>query len=145
MLGIPDYFIDFRTLRCPGARITVMSGAPITRFTAVLASLSRLKPPASLSSPCNHGKISKCNTNQYIHEQPVHCNMSRPVEQALNTIIPRRSGALPAELIELANSLLAQSRNKCSNLKAEEEVARTYACANLACERYDLYSQCLSA
>ncbi|OWP02036.1 hypothetical protein B2J93_1508 [Marssonina coronariae] len=61
--------------------------------------------------------------------------MSRPVEQALANLIPRHSGSLPAELIDLANSLLAQSRNKCSNLKPEEEVARVYASANLACER----------
>ncbi|KAJ5051787.1 uncharacterized protein L3040_001558 [Drepanopeziza brunnea f. sp. 'multigermtubi'] len=61
--------------------------------------------------------------------------MSRPIEQALANLIPRHSGVLPAELIELANSLLAQSRNKCSNLKPDEEVARVYASANLACER----------
>lgn len=64
--------------------------------------------------------------------------MSRPIEQALANLIPRHPGALPHELIELAGSLLAQSRNKCSNLKPEEEIARTYACANLACERYYL-------
>lgn len=62
--------------------------------------------------------------------------MSRPIELTLENLIPRHSGALPRELVELAGSLLAQSRNKCSNLKAEEEVARLYACANLACERY---------
>ncbi|KAL2069672.1 hypothetical protein VTL71DRAFT_14351 [Oculimacula yallundae] len=61
--------------------------------------------------------------------------MSRPIEQALANLIPRHPGALPSELVELAGSLLAQSRNKCSNLKSEEEVARIYACANLACER----------
>ncbi|KAH8789391.1 origin recognition complex, subunit 6 [Hyaloscypha sp. PMI_1271] len=61
--------------------------------------------------------------------------MSKPVIQALNNLIPRHSGALPPELIELASSLLAQSRNKCSNLKQDEEIARAYACANLACER----------
>ncbi|KAH7346547.1 origin recognition complex, subunit 6 [Rhexocercosporidium sp. MPI-PUGE-AT-0058] len=61
--------------------------------------------------------------------------MSRPIEQVLVNLIPRHPGALPFELVELASSLLAQSRNKCSNLKQEEEVARMYACANLACER----------
>jgi origin recognition complex subunit 6 len=61
--------------------------------------------------------------------------MSRPVEQALTNLIPRHPGALPPELIELASSLLAQSRSKASNLKAEEEIGRTYACANIACER----------
>ncbi|KAL2175367.1 origin recognition complex, subunit 6 [Thermothelomyces heterothallicus CBS 202.75] len=36
---------------------------------------------------------------------------------------------------DLASSLLAQSRNRASTLKAEEEVARLYACAHLACDR----------
>jgi hypothetical protein len=62
--------------------------------------------------------------------------MNRSVEQALTSLIPRHNGALPPELIELASSLLAQSRNKASNLKAEEEIGRTYACANIACERF---------
>lgn len=62
--------------------------------------------------------------------------MSRPIEKALIEIIPRLSGPLPPELTDLASSLLAQSRSKISNLKAEEEIGRTYACANLACERY---------
>jgi origin recognition complex subunit 6 len=61
--------------------------------------------------------------------------MSRPIEQALNNLIPRHPGTLPPELIELARSLLAQSRMKASTLKAEEEIGRTYACANIACER----------
>lgn len=63
--------------------------------------------------------------------------MSRPVEKVLNEIIPRLSGPLPPELIDLASALLAQSRSKIANLKAEEEIGRTYACANIACERYD--------
>jgi hypothetical protein len=62
--------------------------------------------------------------------------MSKPIIQALTSLIPRHSGALPPELIELASSLLAQSRTKCSNLKQDEEIGRAYACANLACERY---------
>ena len=65
--------------------------------------------------------------------------MSRPIEQALTNLIPRHSGSLPPELIELASSLLAQSRTKASNLKAEEEIGRTYACANIACERYLMF------
>ena len=61
--------------------------------------------------------------------------MDRSVAQALNGLIPTFNGPLPPELIELAASLLAQSRSKASSLKAEEEIARSYACANLACER----------
>ena len=61
--------------------------------------------------------------------------MDRAIIQALQGLVPTISGPLPPELVNLATSLLAQSRNKASNLKAEEEIARTYACANLACER----------
>jgi len=62
--------------------------------------------------------------------------MDRSVSQALSTLLPALTGPLPPELIELAVSLLAQSRSKASTLKAEEEIARAYACANIACERY---------
>jgi origin recognition complex subunit 6 len=62
--------------------------------------------------------------------------MNRSVEQALTSLISRHNGPLPPELVELASSLLAQSRTKASNLKAEEEIGRTYACANIACERF---------
>ena len=61
--------------------------------------------------------------------------MDRSITQALNGLIPTFNGPLPPELVELAASLLAQSRSKASSLKAEEEIARSYACANLACER----------
>ncbi|KAL8931000.1 MAG: hypothetical protein Q9208_000101 [Pyrenodesmia sp. 3 TL-2023] len=61
--------------------------------------------------------------------------MDIAVIQALNGLIPEFNGPLPSELPELAVSLLAQSRNKASTLKPEEEIARTYACAHLACER----------
>lgn len=60
--------------------------------------------------------------------------MNKPIEQALENLLPRYSDVLPPQLIELASSLVVQSRSKCS-LKADEEVARIYACANLACER----------
>ena len=61
--------------------------------------------------------------------------MDRSVVQALSSLIPALTGPLPPDLIELARSLLAQSRSKASNLKADEEIARAYACANIACER----------
>ncbi|KAK8227726.1 origin recognition complex subunit 6-domain-containing protein [Phyllosticta paracitricarpa] len=61
--------------------------------------------------------------------------MSRPLEQALAGLIPSHNGPLPPELTTMASSLLAQSRSKASSLKPEEEIARTYACAHLACER----------
>ncbi|KAF2094779.1 hypothetical protein NA57DRAFT_79948 [Rhizodiscina lignyota] len=60
--------------------------------------------------------------------------MNREIEKALTTIIPSLS-ALPLELVDLAVSLLAQSRSKASALKPDEEIARSYICAHIACER----------
>lgn len=62
--------------------------------------------------------------------------MNKPVEQALTSLVPSLSGPIPPELADLAVSLLAQSRSKASSLKPEEEIARIYVCAHLACERY---------
>ncbi|KAF2121028.1 origin recognition complex, subunit 6 [Lophiotrema nucula] len=62
--------------------------------------------------------------------------MSRAtVEQALTGLIPTLNGPLPPELVELAVSLLARSRSVAHSLKPDEEIARPYACAQLACER----------
>ena len=61
--------------------------------------------------------------------------MDKQIAQALNSLIPTLTGPLPHELLELTASLLAQSRNKTSSLKAEEEIVRSYVCANIACER----------
>ncbi|RDA83544.1 hypothetical protein CP532_4478 [Ophiocordyceps camponoti-leonardi (nom. inval.)] len=61
--------------------------------------------------------------------------MNKQLEQALLSLMPAHGSNLPPSLVELAGSLLAQSRNRASALKADEEVARPYACANIACER----------
>ncbi|OCK79875.1 hypothetical protein K432DRAFT_354063 [Lepidopterella palustris CBS 459.81] len=61
--------------------------------------------------------------------------MNKSIEQSLIGLIPSFSGPLPPDLINLALSLLAQSRSKASSLRPEEEIARPYACAQLACER----------
>ncbi|KAK4141169.1 origin recognition complex subunit 6-domain-containing protein [Dichotomopilus funicola] len=62
--------------------------------------------------------------------------MSRSLEQTLLSLLPTHNTALlPEPLTLLASSLLAQSRHRASTLKAEEEVARQYACAHLACDR----------
>ena len=57
------------------------------------------------------------------------------IEQSLSLLLPSLSDHLPNELIALSHSLLAQSRNKASNLKSEEEIARPYACCEIACKR----------
>ncbi|KAL4727387.1 hypothetical protein ACLX1H_006299 [Fusarium chlamydosporum] len=61
--------------------------------------------------------------------------MSRQIEQALLSLMPTYGSDLPPALVELAGSLLAQSRHRASALKTEEEIARLYACANIACDR----------
>ncbi|KAK1761286.1 origin recognition complex, subunit 6 [Echria macrotheca] len=61
--------------------------------------------------------------------------MNRSLEQALLSLLPTHNSTLPQPLTELASSLLAQSRHRASTLKAEEEIARLYACANIACDR----------
>ncbi|KAI9650775.1 hypothetical protein NHQ30_000805 [Ciborinia camelliae] len=60
--------------------------------------------------------------------------MNQAISLVLSNLIPRHSGALPSELLDLTSSLVAQSRVKCS-LNQEQEIGRTYVCANLACER----------
>ncbi|KAM0322984.1 hypothetical protein ACHAQA_009083 [Verticillium albo-atrum] len=61
--------------------------------------------------------------------------MSRSLEQSLLMLMPTHGTDLPPQLVELASSLLAQSRNRASTLKAEEEVARLHACCHIACDR----------
>ncbi|KAM7201166.1 Origin recognition complex subunit 6 (ORC6) domain containing protein, partial [Naviculisporaceae sp. PSN 640] len=61
--------------------------------------------------------------------------MNRSIEQALLSLLPTHNSNLPQPLTELASSLLVQSRHLASTLKAEEEVARLYACAHIACDR----------
>ena len=59
------------------------------------------------------------------------------IERALTGLMPTLNGPLPPELMELALSLLARSRSLVQSLKPDEEIARSYACAQLACERYE--------
>ncbi|QDS74548.1 hypothetical protein FKW77_007772 [Venturia effusa] len=61
--------------------------------------------------------------------------MSRAVQNDLFSLLPSITLPLPTDLVSLAVSLLAQSRSKASTLKQDEEIARGYACAHIACER----------
>jgi len=56
------------------------------------------------------------------------------IHQNLNLIIPT-APSLPPSLIDLATTLLAQSRAKAPTLKPDEEIARPFACCHIACER----------
>jgi origin recognition complex subunit 6 len=67
---------------------------------------------------------------------------NRPVEQALGNLVPTHASDLPQDLVSLASSLVAQSRSFSSSLKPEEEIARPYACAEIACRRYALDGLC---
>jgi origin recognition complex subunit 6 len=81
--------------------------------------------------------IKRAITRQHHNCQTNNPTMDRPsVEQALTGLIPALNGPLPAELVELALSLLTRSRSVAHSLKSDEEIARPYACAQLACERY---------
>ncbi|KAL4803848.1 origin recognition complex, subunit 6 [Aspergillus unguis] len=60
---------------------------------------------------------------------------NRPVEQALATLLPTHAQDMPPELRSLALSFVAQSRSSSSSLKPDEEIARPFACAELACKR----------
>ena len=61
--------------------------------------------------------------------------MEKAIVQTLHGLVPTLSDPLPAELVNLSSSLLAQSYGRASNLKADEEIARSYACAHIACNR----------
>ncbi|MCJ1380458.1 hypothetical protein MMC17_003563 [Xylographa soralifera] len=61
--------------------------------------------------------------------------MDHAITQTLKNLLPSQNGDLPAELVELALALFAQSKSQAGSLKAEEEIARSYACAHLACSR----------
>ena len=61
--------------------------------------------------------------------------MDQAILQALYSLLPQQNAEIPQELVGLANALLAQSRNQASTLKSDEEIARLYACAHLACSR----------
>ena len=61
--------------------------------------------------------------------------MDTSITNTLTGLIPSHSGPIPQELVDLAASLLAQSRSKASSLRGEEEIAREFACAHLAVER----------
>ncbi|KAL5612070.1 hypothetical protein BROUX41_000376 [Berkeleyomyces rouxiae] len=61
--------------------------------------------------------------------------MNRSIEQTLMSLMPSHGPIIPRQLVDLAGSLMAQSRQRASTLKAEEEIARSYCCAHLACDR----------
>ena len=58
-----------------------------------------------------------------------------PIERDLATLLPTHADDLPRELLSLSQSLFAQSRGFSTSLKPEEEIARSHACAEIACKR----------
>lgn len=65
---------------------------------------------------------------------------NKSLEQALATMLPSFADSLPPELVRLAANLLAQSRSYGSALKPDEEIARPYACAEIACRKYATFA-----
>lgn len=65
---------------------------------------------------------------------------STAIQQALSSQLPTHASKLPQPLIQLCESLLARSRQRASHLKPEEEIARAYACCEIACKK--LRAQC---
>lgn len=61
--------------------------------------------------------------------------MNKAVERDLLSLLPSITLPLPRELSEVAVSLLSQSRSKAGSLRQDEEIARGYVCANIACDR----------
>ena len=114
-------FLIFKT----GSRF-IQDAKRVIGFSAFFEKAPCLSPPSQLD------KYTHCDRQVIVL---LSSNMDKSVAQALTGLIPSLSGPLPQELVELAVSLLAQSRNKASSLKAEEEIARSYACAHIACER----------
>lgn len=55
-------------------------------------------------------------------------------QQPLHNLLPT-TNPLPPRLVNLSASILAQSRNRASHLKPDEEIARSFACAEIACKR----------
>ncbi|KAI9894973.1 MAG: hypothetical protein M1814_000194 [Vezdaea aestivalis] len=60
---------------------------------------------------------------------------SRVIGDALQSLLPAANPPLPPSLVQTALSILAQSRTRAGSLKPEEEIARPYVCAHMACER----------
>ncbi|KIW34064.1 uncharacterized protein PV07_00864 [Cladophialophora immunda] len=60
---------------------------------------------------------------------------SSAIQQSLSSLLPTHAAKLPAPLVHLCESLLAQSRQRASHLKTDEEIARAYACCEIACAR----------
>ena len=60
---------------------------------------------------------------------------SSDLHSALQTLLPTLNSSFPPDLLSLSSSLLAQSRIRASKLKADEEIARPFACAEIACKR----------
>ncbi|EXJ94109.1 hypothetical protein A1O1_02502 [Capronia coronata CBS 617.96] len=65
---------------------------------------------------------------------------SSAIQQSLSLLVPSHAAKLPSQLSQLSESLLALSRQRASHLKPEEEIARAYACCEIACKR--LRAQC---
>ena len=68
---------------------------------------------------------------------PSSTSLSAGILPSLLSLLPSYTPAtLPPTLPTHADSLLAQSRLRASHLKPDEEIARAYACCEIACTRF---------
>lgn len=61
--------------------------------------------------------------------------MDAEIKAALKKLLPGFGQATQQSLVNDVKSLHAQSKQALANLKPNEEAARVYGCAHLACER----------
>ncbi|ETI20899.1 hypothetical protein G647_07242 [Cladophialophora carrionii CBS 160.54] len=67
---------------------------------------------------------------------PTSSSQNHTLTLTLVSLLPSYTvSTLPARLIQLSESLLAQSRQRAPHLKPEEEIARAHACCEIACLR----------
>jgi hypothetical protein len=99
-----------------------------------LGESARSRAHASLE-PTVSSKLRRESSCQRLDDTAQVAMSSATIEQSLSGLLPALNTSLPPELIELALSLLARSRSVAHSLKSNEEIARPYACAQLACER----------
>ena len=98
-----------------------------------------------LDTTDNRGPTSRQRSISLIWFLPSQDSSSHPllhladkmskVEPSLNILLPTYNNEFPAELLDLANALLAQTQSRAAALKPDEQIAMPYACAEIACKR----------
>ncbi|QKX58122.1 uncharacterized protein TRUGW13939_05243 [Talaromyces rugulosus] len=124
---------ELRCHRLPPQRSVCIWFSPAPAALRPSASgFSQYNPLWEFSSPIIQLQQLNSSTLHFVEDTKMN---NRPVEQVLATLLPTHANEIPPELLSLAQSLIAQSRSYTSSLKPEEEIARPFACAEIACRR----------